>query len=649
MLQSSLQNVENSKSQPTILAFQNRDVQSQWSEVWSTTHIPTLDNASGGAGGGMKGRRKIRLGSLALGAFLTMHCRVSASALTGGFFVFMLFLILATVALANPLRHFEVYLGQWSISGPGRAFRILPLFEGIGIAICINALVRAIICCTIAAITAIYVTHSVGDSKLPYTYCRDFDLKPYDPILKEINLLMLRESRFSLATGHSEDSVKEIESVTVGTNDFAWRNASYLSILEAGRRLSQNKTRSKVQQYIEVCNESYKIGYPILCSTPVYNFFYVEVVLFREDYNFGQFNIPLVFSIILIWAVLWLLLVAERLNHGKLVWNNMSAWLVVIPWIWVALLLTSAIVNLASVPKAIRKVFRMGAKEILAGMADALEVALYIHSASMGTEIIHGKGLNHFASGHIDPHLGGENVWHSGLLLAMSALHASGAATCAVVDCVQPNTKRMYDMNESTLWIIPMYSKCTLINNYSHFMSVLIFSGLTFSYITVAFVLVKTSLHTIFEYKVKLVFAEQMVVAGIVLTCMGLSLLFATTGGVALLESVDAVMTGVAMPFVCLLELVALIYVYRSHDFLSDMNVATEENACASRISTQWQLIPAITLLTLLLKLSVLCSAEMPSSLMWTATAALGAVVVAAPVRAVRNIYTFLRQRHEQN
>lgn len=44
--------------------------------------------------------------------------------------VFMMFLIMATAALANPLRHFEVYLGQWSISGPGRAFRILPMFEG---------------------------------------------------------------------------------------------------------------------------------------------------------------------------------------------------------------------------------------------------------------------------------------------------------------------------------------------------------------------------------------------------------------------------------------------------------------------------------------------------------------------------------------
>lgn len=29
-------------------------------------------------------------------------------------------------------------------------------------------------------------------------------------------------------------------------------------------------------------------------------------------------------------------------------------------------------------------------------IADALEVALYIHSAGIGTEIIHGKGLNHY-------------------------------------------------------------------------------------------------------------------------------------------------------------------------------------------------------------------------------------------------------------
>ncbi|CAH2229903.1 jg24514 [Pararge aegeria aegeria] len=559
----------------------------------------------------------------------------------------MLFLILATVVLANPLRHFEVYLGQWSISGPGRAFRILPMFEGIGIAICINALVRAIVCCTIAAITAIYVTHSVADSKLPITYCRDFNLKPYDPILKEIKILMLKErkSRFSLATGEFAKNENVIEHVTVGTRDFAWRNASHTK-LQNRKRPQQNKTTPGGScKKIEVCNENYTIGYPILCSTPAYNFFYVEVVLFREDYNFGQFNMPLVLSIIIIWVVLWLLLVAERLNHGKLIWNNMSSCLVVIPWIWAVLLLISAIINLASMPEALRNVFRIGAKEILAGMADALEVALYIHSASVGTEIIHGKGLNHYASGHIDPVFGAENVWHSGLLLLMTALHATGAATCAVVDCIQPNTRKLYDLNESTLWIIPMYSKCTLINNYSHFMSVLIFSGLTFSYMTVAFALVKTSLHTIFEYKVQLVFAEQIVVAGIILSCMGLSLLFATTGGVALLESVDAIMTGVAMPFVCLLELVALIYVYRSDDFVSDMNLATEENACASRIDTQWQMIPAITLLTLIMKLTVLCSAEMPNSLMWISTIVLAAVVLAAPIRAVQNIYSFLQAR----
>lgn len=94
--------------------------------------------------------------------------------------------------------------------------------------------------------------------------------------------------------------------------------------------------------------------------------------------------------------------------------------------------------------------------------------------------------------GHIDPHLNGENVWHSGLLLLLTGLHSAGAAICALVDCIQPNTKTVYNMKESnmlakfytflmkyianiilflgTLWIIPMYSKCALIDNYSHFL-----------------------------------------------------------------------------------------------------------------------------------------------------------------------------------
>ncbi|XP_046967600.1 uncharacterized protein LOC124535429 isoform X1 [Vanessa cardui] len=632
----------NPNSMDTILTYDNRDAQSQWSVVWSTSHIPGMDNASGGGvQKGIEGRRNLRLGSLALGAFLTMHCRLAASVLTGGFFVFMLFLIMATGLLANPTRHFEVYLGQWSISGPGRAFRILPMFEGIGLAICINALVRAILCSTIAAIASIYVVHSVSDSKLPFTFCRDFDLKPYDPILKNLTFMMLRESRFLLETGEILEENSMTEQVTVGTHDFAWRNVTDQSLM---RKRPMYNTRRRYLQPIEMCNERYSIGYPILYSTPAYNFFYVEVVLFREDYNFGHFNMPLSFCLVLVWAVLWALLIKERLSHGRLIWNNMYSWLVVVPWLWATILLFTSVIKLVTSPEVWRKVFRMGSKEVLSALADALEVSLYIHSASVGSEIIHGKGLNHYASGHIDPHLNGENVWHSGLLLLLTALHSGGAAICALVDCIQPNTKAVYTMQESTLWIIPMYSKCTLIKNYSHFISALIFSGIAFSYMSVAFVLVKTALHTIFEYKVKLVFAEQAVVAATILTCMGFSLLFATTGGVALLESVDAIMSGVAMPCICLLELVALLYVYRNNDFVSDMNIATEENACSSRIGTQWQIIPFIMVTTIVMKASMLWSAEMPAALLWAGAAPLLAAALAPAARAAANAYAFLRR-----
>ncbi|XP_032516488.2 uncharacterized protein LOC116769488 isoform X1 [Danaus plexippus] len=638
----------NPVSVETILTFDNRDAQSQWSEVWSTTHIPGMDNASGGDGlSGIQGRKKLRFGALILGTFLTMHCRVTASALTGGVFVFILFHILATVTLANPLRHFEVYLGQWSISGPGRAFRILPMFEGLGIAICINALVRAIICCTMAAICAIYVVYSVSDSKLPFSYCRDFDLRPYDPIQKDISLRMLRESRFSLVTAGTEEEEIHNEAVTVGIRDFAWRNASKLKS-KRKRPILKHTTRKNYHHKIEICNESYTIGYPILYSTPAYNFFYVEVVLFREDYYFGHFNITLMIALIVVWICLWLLMIWERIAHKRLIFNNVQTWLIVIPWLWVVVLIITSTTHLLALPKLMRKTFRIGGKEILAGLADAFEVAVYIHSAGVGTELIHGKGLNHYATGHIDPHLNGENVWHSGLLLLMTGLHSSGAAICAIVDNIQPNNKNGYDMRESTLWIIPMYSKCILINGYSHAASVAIFSGLTFSYMAVAYVLLKTSLHIIFEYKVKLVFAEQVVVAGIILTCMGLSFLFATSGGVALLESVDALMTGISTPFVCILELVAILYVYRGRDFVSDMNIATEENACSSRIDTQWQIIPIITLVTLIIKLSVVFVAELPKMSLAYAAAALVAVVIAGPLRAARNAVVFWRARRHK-
>lgn len=46
-------------------------------------------------------------------------------------------------------------------------------------------------------------------------------------------------------------------------------------------------------------------------------FFSVEVVLFREDYNFGHLNMPLMLCIVFAWCVLWLLLIIERLTHGR--------------------------------------------------------------------------------------------------------------------------------------------------------------------------------------------------------------------------------------------------------------------------------------------------------------------------------------------
>ncbi|XP_050673462.1 uncharacterized protein LOC126971281 isoform X2 [Leptidea sinapis] len=497
--------------------------------------------------------------------------------------------------------------------------------NSIGIAICINSLVRAVNCCTIAAISVIYVVHSVSDSKLPYTYCRDFDLKPYDPIVRDVSNLTLREFRFSLATGEIGDD--ELMDGTANGDE-----------LHNMRGLDAAKPKHLTHK-IMLCKEEYSSGYPVLYSTPAYNFFYVEVVSYRSEHNFGQFNMPLVLSIIFVWLTLWGIIISERWSYGRLIWNNMYSWLVIIPWLWSILLLIISVLKFCTLSKDIRKVYRIGVKEIVWGIADALEVALFVHSASTGTELIHGKGLNHYASGHIDPALNGENVWHSGLLVVLTGLHSSGAAVCALVDYIQPNTKAVYNMYESTLWMIPMYSKCMLVGNYSHFLSALIFGGLSMSYMIVAYTCLKTALHTIFEYNVKLVFAEQIVVAGTVLSCFGLSLVYTTTGGIALLESVDAIMTGVTMPLICLLELVAILYLYRSPDFISDMNIATEENACSTRLQTQWQIMPIITCIALVLKAIALSFAEMPQVFVVAALVPLVAVLLSVPLKAAHNAY----------
>ncbi|XP_075983103.1 uncharacterized protein LOC142981227 isoform X2 [Anticarsia gemmatalis] len=620
-------------SMETILTYDNRETQDQWSTVWSTSDINALDAA--GRGGRLRviGRRRLRLGSLALGALLTMHCRVSASALTGGLFIFMMFLVLSVFALANPLRHFEVYLGQWSINGPGRAFRIIPLFDGIGIAMCINAIVRAINCCTIAAIAATYVLSSLNDDQLPFKYCRTFELHEYNPALREIKYFTLKASRISSGAGQFEDE----EDTTVGLVHQAWRNAS------------RRKYRNKMKQFItsrttiQVCKETYPGSYPVLYSTPAYNFFYVEVVRLRPGFSLKNFNGSMVLHLFAVWIIIWIIMISERLSFGRLIWNNMAPWILVVPLSWTVFLTICAASNL-SLQTTISGVFQIDGKDVVDGVADAFEVALYIHSASVGTELITGKGLNRYASGHIDPALNNENVWHSALVLLLTGLHSIGATLCSLVDSKQPNSTGIhYDMLESTLWTFPLYSKCTSMGQYSHFATQWVFFGLTFSYIAVAFVLLKTALHTIFEYKVKLVFREQQVVAILITVCAMLSMIFATQGGLALLESVETMMTGVAMPLICLLELIALLYVYASRDFLSDVNVSMEEHACSARIGLQWQIIPFVTLGVLITKITVIIYAEMPRRFMLLALIPLMFVILAIPIRATQNIYSFLR------
>lgn len=73
---------------------------------------------------------------------------------------------------------------------------------------------------------------------------------------------------------------------------------------------------------------------------------------------------------------------------------------------------------------------------------------------------------------------------------------------------------------------------------------------------------------------------------------------FCAQGGIALLESVDALMNGVALMFVVIMELTCLMYVYRSRDFQSDMHLATEDSTCSSssRIGIQWHYMPFLTL-----------------------------------------------------
>ncbi|XP_048006336.1 uncharacterized protein LOC125241764 [Leguminivora glycinivorella] len=609
-------------SMDTILTFDNRDNQSEWSVEWSTSHVPGMDMAAGTAPRRDRGRRRLRLTALALSSCLTMHCRIVGPALTTGL-LYYLFLVAAVTVLANPMRHFEVYLGQWSISGPGRAFRVVPMLDGIGLGMCITSIIRAINYCTMAAITMLYVVYSASDSKLPFTYCRNWDLKPYQPTIENTSVYALSGRRFM----ECNDNSKICRYTTVGLRFHAWRGGG---------------SSKEMKFELLKCNETYPGPYPFFYSPPPYNYFYLELTRMPLTYHFDDFNIPLLICQSCIWVLMWSLMIAERVVHNRLVWNNLFPCTVIVPWIWVVCLVVVASMTVTAPKRAIKQIFKLGKIDIFSGLTDAFVVALYIHSSGSGTEIIHGKGLNHYASGHIDPVLNAENVWHSGIVLALSLLHTLAAQVCAVGDVSHLDVANVYDTRESIMWVIPLYSKCTAHGNYSHAMSSIIFGGLTFSYLVVAYTFLKTALHTIFEYKVKLVFAEQWVVFGVICSCYILSLPYATTGGLALLESVDALATGVALPAVCLIELVALVYLYRSPDFRSDLNIATEENTCNSRIGTSWSFIPAVVLVVLIGQLMSMFQSEMPSVSMYLALLPLLAAVLAVPLRALHNAIAFM-------
>ncbi|XP_063393701.1 sodium- and chloride-dependent neutral and basic amino acid transporter B(0+)-like [Cydia fagiglandana] len=616
------QKIPHRNSMDTILTFDNRDNQSEWSVEWSTSNIPGMDMAAGTAPRRDRGRRRLRLSALALSSCLTMHCRVVGPALTTGM-LYYLFLVVAVTVLANPLRHFEVYLGQWSISGPGRAFRVIPMLDGIGLAMCITSIVRAINYCAMAAITMLYVAYSASDSKLPFTYCRNWDLQPYEPTRENTSVYALSGRRFM----ECNENNKMCRYTTVGLRFHAWRGG---------------ESSKDMKFELLKCNETYPGPYPFFYSPPPYNYFYLELVRMPLIYHFGAFNIPLLICLSCIWVLMWFLMIAERVKYHRLVWNNLYPWIVLVPWIWVVCLAVVASMTVSSPKRVIKQMFKLGKIDIFSGLVDAFIVSIYIHSAGTGTEIIHGKGLNHYASGHIDPLLNAENVWHSGMVLALAMLHAAAAAVCAVGDASHLDVANVYNTRESIMWVIPMYSKCTARGNYSHTLSTIIFGGLTFSYIVVAYMLIKTALHTIFEYKVKLVFVEQQVVFAMICSCFLLSLPYATTGGLALLESVDSLMTEVALPFVCLIELVALVYLYRSPDFRSDLNIATEENTCNSRINTSWTFIPAVVLVVIIGQIISVSNTELPSLAMYIALAPLLAAALAVPLRALHNAIVFM-------
>ncbi|XP_049887540.1 uncharacterized protein LOC126381958 isoform X3 [Pectinophora gossypiella] len=591
----------------TILNFETTDDNlSDWSVVWSTNQIPGMDTATGGGSTRRRktGRRRLRRTALTLGSMLAMHCRMGSVALTCGMFVFLMMLIPCIGVLANPLRHFEVYLGQWSLSGPGRAFRIIPMLDGVGLAICIHALTRAIVSVGIAGLSALYVMHSVSDNTLPFTHCRTHDLTKYNPVKHyiDVKLFETENADISLESLIDDGEMDTDIPTTVGMQDFAWRRAHN----ESFYRYSNLTMRSDPRRFIYLCKERYT-GYPPIFRTPPYNFFYVELIHYRADHNFFKINLPLLISMACCWAAIWIGIISEKFRYGRMIWNNMYPWFGYVPWLWAALLLFIGIRNFLLKPKSFRNVVQIGGdKEILYGITEAFIMGAYVHAAGLGSEIIHGKGLNFYASGHIDPQLNSDNLWHTALLFLLVCLLSGGANICALSDYMQ--MKGINKVDESTLWILPMYSKCTASGDFSHFL-----------------------------------FVEQLVVSAVIVCCMCFSVLFASNAGLGFLESLDSILAGIVAMFICAFEMFGIMYVYRSYDFVSDLNIATEENACSTRLAIQWQIIPFVCMLMLVIKAVQLSMCEIPNQFFAYTLPVLLCAVLSLPLRAIHNAYVFLR------
>ncbi|XP_030830118.1 sodium- and chloride-dependent GABA transporter 1 [Strongylocentrotus purpuratus] len=90
-----------------------------------------------------------------------------------GGFLFLIPYLLCSMFLAIPLMFLETALGQYTSSGPIRAWKICPLFQGIGVATTVVAWWRNIYYNVILAWTLYYLYSSCLGGEFPWTRCNN--------------------------------------------------------------------------------------------------------------------------------------------------------------------------------------------------------------------------------------------------------------------------------------------------------------------------------------------------------------------------------------------------------------------------------------------------------------------------------------------